>query len=361
MNGSTRNWLLWISILLLQLGSMKSVCGQVDEQKENSFDLHRQFELLEKAEKEYAGLIQRLGNWTKVNGTKKSIRLGDSSLAVVQLRKRLYESGDMAMSEGVVFDEEVEKGLQRFQRRHGLVDDGVLGRQTLVELNVSLEKRYEQILVNLERSKSYLTGKGTPHVVINIPDYRLYAQFGPSRFFSSKVVVGKETNMTVVFNAEIRQVVFAPYWYVPESIMLKEILPELSRDPAYLEKNEMEWFDGKIRQKPGDLNALGKVKFLFPNPHNIYLHDTPAKSLFKENKRTFSHGCIRLEDPRKMAVYLLRDREGWTEQAVDEALASKTEKTIALKNPIHIHIVYFTAYVLEGGQLHFNRDIYKRD
>lgn len=349
-----------VFLLIVLQFSFQRALSQFALHQESFFDLHLQTELLEKVEKRYAGMLQQMGNWTKLSSIKKPIRLGDSSVFVEQLRKRLFESGDMDKSEGIVFDRHVEDGVKSFQHRHGLIEDGVLGKQTLQELNVSLEKRYKQIVVNLERSKKYQSGKGTPHVVINIPDFKLYAHLENS-FYSSKVVVGKETNTTVVFNSEIRQVVFAPYWNVPESIMKKEVLPMVARDPNYLEKNEMEWFDGKIRQKPGELNALGKVKFLFPNPYNIYLHDTPSKSLFKESKRTFSHGCIRLEDPRKMAIFLLKDREGWSEQAVDEALANKTEKVVNLKNPIHIHIVYLTAYVMGDGELHFNRDIYKRD
>jgi murein L,D-transpeptidase YcbB/YkuD len=199
------------------------------------------------------------------------------------------------------------------------------------------------------------------YIVVNIPDYTLFAYKQDSTGFSCKVVVGKETNKTAIFRGDMKYVVFNPYWNVPESIIKKEILPEIKKNSRYLEEHEMEWNGGKIRQKPGAQNALGKVKFLFPNVFNIYLHDTPAKTLFSKEKRTFSHGCIRVAEPRKLAVFLLEDEPGWTEEAIDRNMEYGKERYVTLKKPIPVYVVYFTAFVDDLGRLNFRKDIYLRD
>jgi murein L,D-transpeptidase YcbB/YkuD len=176
-----------------------------------------------------------------------------------------------------------------------------------------------------------------------------------------KVVVGKDVHQTVVFNGEIKYVVFSPYWNVTPSIMKKEILPALKKNPDYLKKNNMEWNGNSIRQKPGPSNSLGLVKFLFPNSYNIYLHDTPAKDLFNQHMRAFSHGCIRLADPKKLAMYLLKDDPSWTEQKIDQAMHAGKEKYVTLKDPVPVFIGYLTAWVDSYGKLNLRKDIYKRD
>ena len=157
------------------------------------------------------------------------------------------------------------------------------------------------------------------------------------------------------------QIVLNPHWYIPESIMVKEIFPAIKKNPNYLEKNNMEWFQGKIRQKPGENNALGRIKFQLPNSYNIYLHDTPAKSLFEANKRTFSHGCIRLEKPEELALLLLEDLGSWNTERLISAISEKKEQFIALPHPVPVYIVYFTSFVDESGKLNFRNDIYGRD
>jgi murein L,D-transpeptidase YcbB/YkuD len=180
------------------------------------------------------------------------------------------------------------------------------------------------------------------------------------------VVVGKESNNTMMFNGELSNVVFSPYWNVPPSIVRNEILPAMNRNGRYLASQNMEITGNSgelpvIRQRPGPGNALGKVKFLFPNSFNIYFHDTPSKSLFAKDKRAFSHGCIRLSDPEKMARYVLRDQPEWTDEKIFDAMNSGSEKYVKVKNPIPVVITYYTAWVDENGQLNFRDDIYGHD
>lgn len=180
------------------------------------------------------------------------------------------------------------------------------------------------------------------------------------------VVVGKEGHNTMMFTGNLNQVVFSPYWNVPESIVRKEILPAMESNPNYLASQNMEQVsnDGDlpvIRQLPGDGNSLGKVKFLFPNSFNIYFHDTPAKALFNKDKRAYSHGCIRLSDPAKMANYILKDDPQWTPDRIDEAMNSGVEKYVKVKDPIPVLITYYTAWVDDNGLLHFADDIYDHD
>src|SRR5689334_16141393 len=180
------------------------------------------------------------------------------------------------------------------------------------------------------------------------------------------VVVGKEGHNTMMFNGDLNQVVFSPYWNVPENIVKKEILPEMDKDKNYLEKQNMEVTGEEegtpvIRQLPGEKNALGKVKFLFPNSFNIYFHDTPAKSLFSKDKRAYSHGCIRLSEPERMAYYLLRNDPNWPQEKIDEAMNSGNEKFVKLKDPVPVFITYYTAWVDEHGALNFREDIYDHD
>jgi murein L,D-transpeptidase YcbB/YkuD len=196
---------------------------------------------------------------------------------------------------------------------------------------------------------------------VNIPQFKLVAMEKDSIVLSCNVVVGKATNKTVIFRGDMKYVVFSPYWNVPQSIINKEILPAMKRNPNYLAKHNMEYNGGKIRQKPGPDNSLGLVKFLFPNSFNIYLHDTPSKSLFKEDKRAFSHGCIRVSEPFELAKYLLRHDPSWTPEKIKGAMDSGKEQYVSLKNTVPVYLVYFTAFVDSKGKLNFRDDIYNRD
>jgi murein L,D-transpeptidase YcbB/YkuD len=175
------------------------------------------------------------------------------------------------------------------------------------------------------------------------------------------VVVGATAHSSVIFSGDMKYVVFSPYWNVPPDILKNEILPGIQKNPKYLAQHRMEWNNGAVRQLPGPQNSLGRVKFLFPNSYNIYLHDTPAKSLFNESKRAFSHGCIRLAEPQKLAEYILRGDSAWTKQRIVKAMSGTREQYVTLKKTIPVFIGYFTSWVDRGGQLNFRDDIYGHD
>ncbi len=340
--------------LLLEkiIGGQKGVVGQ------SFYPLYGQL----KNELQRFTLLEKNGGWAAIPFEKKSWKLGDSSKTVGLIRKRLLSTGELSMDNGSLFyDENLESAVKCFQRTHGLMEDGIVGPGVLQEMNIPVRKRIEQIIVNMERCRWLPNVTGEEHVVVNIPQFKVFAYDRDSLVFSSNVVVGKETNKTVIFKGDMKYVVFSPYWNVPESIMKKEIMPAIRKNPYYLERNNMEWNDGKIRQKPGEDNALGKVKFLFPNVYNIYLHDTPSKHLFREEKRAFSHGCIRVADPKNLAVYLLRHQDEWNEAAITAAMESGKEKFVTLKKTIPVYVVYFTAFVDQEGKLNFRKDIYQRD
>jgi murein L,D-transpeptidase YcbB/YkuD len=203
-------------------------------------------------------------------------------------------------------------------------------------------------------------------VIANIPEYKVYVYEGAKKVFAMDIVVGTSANKTVVFNDKIQYVVFSPYWNMPRSIVRNEILPAMRRNSNYLARKNMEQTGTSnglpvIRQKPGGSNSLGKVKFIFPNSYSIYFHDTPAKSLFSKESRAFSHGCIRLAEPSKMAEFLLSNQPEWTRAKITTAMNASTEKWVTLNEPVPVMITYFTSWVDENGLLNFREDIYGHD
>lgn len=203
--------------------------------------------------------------------------------------------------------------------------------------------------------------KAKEFIVVNIPSYRLtYFKDGKSALVSN-VVVGNTMNKTVIFSGMMSYIVFSPYWNVTSNIIKTEILPAMKKDKNYLSKHKMEWNGGNVRQKPGPSNSLGLVKFLFPNSNNIYLHDTPSKSLFSSEKRAFSHGCIRVEKPKELATLILQDDPYWTPEKIDKAMHKGKESWYTLKNKIPVYIGYFTAFVDDEGDINFFKDIYEKD
>ena len=321
----------------------------------------RQYGLLKENLKKYRA-IQAGSRWKQIKADKKSYRSGDSSKVITDIREHLFLVGDLASNNGSpVYDQELEEGIKKFQQRYGLTEDGVIGKSFIEELNYPLEKRIEQLIVNMERCRWLPLALRKDYIVVNIPEFSFHAFENDTLAWSMKVVVGTELNKTAVFSGMMNNVVFSPYWNVPSGILAKEVLPAIRRNSNYLEKNHMEWNGKSVRQKPGPWNALGKVKFLFPNSHSIYLHDTPSKSLFSRDQRAFSHGCIRVEDPRRLAIYVLRHQPEWTEEKIDEAMNAEKEKYVKINQPIPVIITYLTAWVNPKGQLNFRKDIYKRD
>jgi murein L,D-transpeptidase YcbB/YkuD len=312
--------------------------------------------------------IARNGGWPMITSTgKKPLKEGASSPDVAAIKKHLYLTGDLPVNDtSQVFNDTLTLAVQHFQEKFGLKPTGTINAETIKELNVPATERVKQLLINLERMRWMPSQPEGKLILVNIPEFVLHVMENGKKVFDMKIVVGKEGHNTMMFTKTLNQVVFSPYWNVPESIVEDEILPEIAKDPNYLAKENMEIIgerDGipEIRQLPGEKNALGKVKFLFPNSYNIYFHDTPAKSLFEKNKRAFSHGCIRISEPEKMAQYLLQPNSSWDDMKIIEAMNAEKEQYVKLKEPVEVFITYYTAWVDENGKLNFRDDIYGHD
>jgi murein L,D-transpeptidase YcbB/YkuD len=307
------------------------------------------------------------GGWPQVPAIKKSLKKGATDPTVALLKRRLQLTGDMAgQDSSQVFNDSLENGVRMFQQRMGYKPDGVVTAQLVKDMNVPAARRVEQILMNMGRMRWMPVAENGQLIVVNIPEFVLHVYEGPKKAFDMNVVVGKEGHNTMMFSGDLNQIVFSPYWNVPPSIVKNEILPKLASNPDYLSSQNMEQTGTEgglpvIRQLPGGNNSLGRVKFLFPNSFNIYFHDTPAKSLFEKDKRAYSHGCIRLADPEKMANYLLKDSPEWTPERISSAMDSGTEKFVKLKKPVPVLITYYTAWVDENGLLNFRDDVYQHD
>ncbi|HSF45714.1 MAG TPA: L,D-transpeptidase family protein [Chitinophagaceae bacterium] len=328
--------------------------------KTNELMLPVYYRLREKLKVYYE--IERKGSWVTIKPNRKKYEVGDSSPVIREIRKKLFMAGDIAIdNQSEVFDTDLKNGVIEFQRRYGMKEDGIAGSGVLREMAAPLSKRIEQIIINMERCRWLPNETNEDYLYVNIPQFKLVAMEKDSIAFSCNVVVGKSTNKTVIFRGDMKYVFFSPYWNVPPSIIRNEILPAMKRNPNYLQKHNMEYNGGRIRQKPGPANSLGLVKFLFPNSFNIYLHDTPSKSLFKEDKRAFSHGCIRVSEPFKLAKYLLRHDDKWTDEKIRTAMNSGNEQYVTLKKTVPVYLVYFTAFVDPQGKLNFRDDIYGRD
>jgi murein L,D-transpeptidase YcbB/YkuD len=272
-------------------------------------------------------------------------------------------TGDLPVADtGQLFNDTLEIAIKKSQRTHGYSETGIVNAQLVKEMNVPARTRLMQVLLNMDRMR-WLPQKPSGHlIIVNIPEFMLHVYDGHTQLFSMAVVVGKVGNNTMMFNGDLNQLVFSPYWNVPASILEKEIEPAIARNPGYLESHNMErTSSGGVRQRPGPGNALGKVKFVFPNSFNMYFHDTPAKSLFGRDKRAFSHGCIRLSKPQQMAEWLLRDDPEWPVSRIVEAMNAGTEKHVKLKKPVPVFIIYYTAWVDDKGELNFREDVYSHD
>lgn len=306
--------------------------------------------------------IDAAGGWPLVDTTIKKLSPGDSAKSIATIKKRLALSGDFTgIDSSNLFDSSLANAVRSFRSRFGLRDAEYIDKVMVQEMNVPISKRIEQILVNMERSRWIPVSLGQNYIVVNIPDYKLFVYENGKLNFSIDVVVGQDATKTVIFNDTLRTIAFSPYWNVPYSIYKNEMEGRLSE--SYLRRNNMEIVGpGRVRQKPGPNNSLGLVKFLFPNSYNIYFHDTPAKDKFNYTNRAFSHGCIRLKEPKKLAMYLLRNDPYYTEKRIDSLMHLTKEVQVKLKVPEPVYIGYLTAFVnTENGQLNFRKDIYNRD
>jgi len=310
--------------------------------------------------------IEKKGGWNTIetNPKFKAYKPGDTAKAILQIREHLFMAGDLKQNNGSnKYDFELVAAVKKFQQRNGFNPTSSILPGHIKAMNLPIGERIRQIVVNMERCRwiSPEIANAKELIVVNIPSYKLnFFRDGKSEL-ESAVVVGKNLTKTVIFSGKMSYIVFSPYWNLPQSIINKEVKPGMAKNKNYLESHNMEWNNGQVRQKPGKRNSLGLVKFMFPNSNNIYLHDTPSKSLFEREKRAFSHGCIRVAKPRDLAITILKDENQWTPVKIDAAMNAGKESTCILKTKIPVYIGYFTAWVNEQGEINFYDDIYERD
>ncbi len=332
---------------------------------------HKDDKYYEQVNEMYAGLknslqlyldLTKAGGWPVISIPKKSYKLADSNSTISIIKSRLQMTLDMPGNDtSSVFTDTLEFAVKKFQRRHGYKETGIITSQLVKDMNIPASKRLSEILINMDRMRWMPQKPKGNLIVVNLPEFMLHVYDGKKLEFDMVVVVGKVGNNTMMFNGDLNQIFFSPYWNVPQSIIKNEIMPSLARNPNYLASKNMEKIGSGIRQKPGPGNALGKVKFIFPNSFNMYFHDTPSKSLFGRDKRAFSHGCIRLSEPQKMAEWLLRDYPEWNTEKIASAMNQTKEKWVKLKESIPVFIIYYTAWVDDKGELNFRDDVYNHD
>ena len=326
--------------------------------------------------------IIRNGGWSNI-ATDRILRFGDSGDDVVAIRNRLFDQGYMPNSISTKFDKNLLKAIQKYQSDHGLIPDGIVGEGTILELNISAEQRLSSIIVALERERWLGDTLGQRHIWVNLADFTAKIIEDHAVVFETRTVLGvnDESMRSPEFSDKMEYLVVNPTWHIPVSIAKNEYLPELKKDPealpflklfdssgslvdresidfSILGKN---YFPYEMKQLPSTTNALGLVKFMFPNPYNIYLHDTPAKDLFMKEVRDFSHGCIRLHEPFDFAYALLEKQTDEPQSEFQNALKSEEETIILLSKSVPVHITYRTAFTKAGGGIEFRRDIYGRD
>lgn len=343
----------------------------------NFSPLHPEYTRLKTALAAYRKM-QEAGNWPIVQAAPK-LKKGMKSPVIPALAMRL----GVNIESGTVYSEELFNAVKQFQTDQGLKPDGVLGAETIRIMNIPLKDRIRQIILNMERWR-WLPGSFEPnYLLVNIPEFKVYVfEKGKSKI-SMDVIVGKALNSTPVFSDKMEYVVLSPYWNVPFSIIKEDLAPKLASNPSYLDRLDMEiitaegqnvspssinWnnlsednWNYTLRRRPGPNNDLGDVKFIFPNSNNIYLHDTPHDELFSQAERGFSHGCVRVEKPIDLAVYLLRDQAIWDREKILSTISKRKEKQIKLKETLPVYLVYFTAFTDESGKVHFRDDIYGHD
>ncbi|MFM2361659.1 MAG: hypothetical protein RLZZ316_561 [Bacteroidota bacterium] len=323
--------------------------------------VNRQYHLLKEYLIKYYA-IEKRGGWHPIAIATKKIEAGDTASGIALVKQRLFLTGDLAaVDTSNEYNTSLIIAIKNFQHRYGFNEDGKLSNSLLAEMNRPITERIQQLLINMERIRWVPATPTTDYLLVNIPEFKLHVYEKGKYAFNMNVVVGTAANSTVIFNGNLKHVVFSPYWNVPPGILKNEVLPAIKRNPNYLAKHNMEWNGGAVRQKPGPKNSLGLVKFLFPNTYNIYLHDSPAKSLFEESKRAFSHGCIRLAAPKKLASFLLKSYPEWTDEKITAAMNKGKEQYVGLQRTVPVFIGYFTAWVDRDGKLNFRNDIYGHD
>ena len=360
----------------------------------DSVNINLFFRSLFPSSSEYKSLLNELkklretslnGSWGDLVPTDAVLAVGMTHDNVPFLRKRLYKMGyPVYETHSRYFDEQLNDSVKRFQEYHGLNPDGVFGKRSIEAVNVPPKTRLMQVLVNLERMRWNNHDRGPEYVLVNQPNFQAYFKSENEKVWESRVVIGLPSNQTAEFNDTMTHMVVNPTWHVPKSIAVDEYLPLIQSDPNFLNDNEMvlmvrgtdtiidsnlidmqaftpDNFPFLIKQIPSNINALGLVKFMFPNKFSIYMHDTPMKDLFFKDERTFSHGCIRLQEPFQFAYSLLRKQEVDPESKFQEVLQKEEETYINLSRKIPVYITYRTAFFDDFGQVHYRADVYGRD
>lgn len=360
---------------------------------------HGDYQRLKAALARYRAL-EAQGGWPLVSPGS-TLRQGDQHPRVEELRARLQVTGELALitaaptqaaasvdpasslSPDRLFDQTVFEAVRRFQQRHGLTEDGIVGPRTLTALNVPISARIRQLELNLERWRWAPEEFGERYILVNIPDFKMSVVESGRSVMDAKVIVGRPKRPTPVLAGEISYLVLNPNWYVPHSIAVKDKLPELRRNPYAFSRSGMhiynaqgqridpgtvDWqrvtaanFNYRLRQDPGPQNALGRVKFIFANPYHVYLHDTPSQRLFNRTQRDFSSGCIRVANPIELTQYLLQDEPRWTQTEILATLKRQHQRKVSLSQKIPVYLLYWTAWVDADNTLHFREDIYRRD
>lgn len=310
--------------------------------------------------------IEKNGDWKFIE-TDPAIKLynpSDSSKTIGQIRQRLTVIGDLKQdSKSNIYDEELMAGILNYKKRNGYQPNYLITNWQIQRMNLPIQKYIQTIEVNMERCRwidPELT-KAKEIILINIPAYQLVYKKNGKKELESNLLVGKNFTETVIFNSYITSIVFSPYWYIPQSIVENELAQAVFGDKNYFEKHNMESYNGRVRQKPGGKNPMGLVKFMFPNSNDIYLHDTPSKSLFEFNYRALSHGCINMDKGKELALLLLKNDPEWPVDRINDAMKGEKETTYLLKNKIPIYIGYFTTWVDDKRVIHFYEDIYDKD
>jgi L,D-transpeptidase YcbB len=373
-----------------------------EERSDADIDLVQILDGLAPQYPQYRVLLERLalqrelaanGAWPAI-ASGALLRPGESDPRVRDIRRRLVFLGDLEMGDspsgnehGDRYDDALEVGVREFQRRHGLEIDGVVGPRTLAQLNTSPEQRIAQLRANLERWRWLPRDLGEEYILVNIAGFSMSVHSNGETVMTQRVVVGTPYRRTPVFTGRMTYLVLNPSWEVPHRLAVRDQLPRIRNDEDYLERmgfsvlqgwgteerridpEEIDWdalsprhFPYRLRQAPGPENALGQVKFMFPNHHNVYLHDTPARGLFAHEERALSSGCIRIEDPDRLTRWLLTERaEVLNSEQIRTILDSGRETTVRLNRPLSVHLLYWTAWVNDDDQVQYRRDLYERD
>ncbi len=336
---------------------------------------------IERAISQYQSIVAASG-WPVVPASQK-LKIGMSDPSVEQLRRRLMISGDLSQRAGIspAFDTYVDGAVKRFQARHGLPSDGVMGKYTYAALNISAQVRLGQLETNLVRLRSMSGFLGDRYVMVNVPAAQIEAVENGRVVQRHTAIVGKVDRQTPILNSKINEVIINPYWTAPESIIRKDIIPLMRKDPTYLTRNKIRIFgpDGseippetvdwstdeaakyRLRQDPGKINAMASVKINFPNPHDTYMHDTPQQSLFGKLARFESSGCVRVQNVRDLVTWLLKDTGEWNRQRFETTIKSGENTPVRLNNPVPVYFTYVSAWSTGDGAVHFRDDIYARD